>query len=299
MSLTCRLPNGQRVSVEGTAVTIGRHSEADILVLSMDVQPIHARIVKVAGRWIVESAGDWLLQVGDGVPGRKLWLRSDDVLYLTDSGISLTFESEAPSKSESPVGSSGLAESSPSAEDFSDLANGDSPLPGLLGHFIAEDEDSPPLLLADVPPLPLPSASSLDLVSQTSAPEAHSAPPVIAFRGRGTILVGKGTVTFTGQRPTAIGEMKPGSLIVPLDDVDLVSRNEKRVDVSIRHDNAAMPLTFDATTAEEAKRLAAALERDELSEMQRKRTEASGRPVLIDHSPPRCFTVTYTSSPPK
>ena len=50
-----------------------------------------------------------------------------------------------------------------------------------------------------------------------------------------------------------------------------------------------MPLTFDAASANEAKRIAAALERDELSEMQRKRTEASGHAISIDHSPPRCF----------
>ena len=34
---------------------------------------------------------------GTGVPGRKLWLRSGEVLHLTESGISLTFEPPAPS----------------------------------------------------------------------------------------------------------------------------------------------------------------------------------------------------------
>ena len=45
---------------------------------------------------MVESAGDWLLQVGNGVPGRKLWLQLGDVLHLTESGVRLTFEPQMP-----------------------------------------------------------------------------------------------------------------------------------------------------------------------------------------------------------
>jgi len=162
-----------------------------------------------------------------------------------------------------------------------------------------EDEDSSPLLLADVPPLPLPSSSSLDLPLLQSAPHVNAPCAAMQFCGRGTVMIGKGTITFTAQRTLGTGEAKTGSLIVPTNDVDIVSVEQERVCVSVKHDNATTQLTFDATSADEAKRIATALDRDELSELQRKRTEASGRPVLIDHSPPRCFVVVYPSNQPK
>ena len=70
---------------------------------SKELQPIHAEVIKVAGRWMVESTGDWLLQVGDGVPGRKLWLHPGDVLHLTESGVTLDLRAKRCSPTESSV----------------------------------------------------------------------------------------------------------------------------------------------------------------------------------------------------
>ncbi len=92
MAIIVELPDGQRIQVERDSATIGRGPGADIVVSSMEIEPLHAKIRKLAARWIVESAGDWCLQVGDGIPGRKLWLRPGEVLRLSESGISVVFE---------------------------------------------------------------------------------------------------------------------------------------------------------------------------------------------------------------
>ena len=106
MAITIELPDGQRIQIERTSITVGHEPGVDVVIPSPDLQPVHARITKVAGRWMVESAGDWLLQVGDGVPGRKHWLQSDQVIRLTESGIRIVFE---------PAGSTPLSQ--PKARD--------------------------------------------------------------------------------------------------------------------------------------------------------------------------------------
>ena len=106
MAITIELPDGQRIQIERTSITVGRGPGVDVVIPSPDLQPVHARITKVAGRWMVESAGDWLLQVGDGVPGRKHWLQPDQVIRLTESGVRIVFE---------PAGSTPLSQ--PKARD--------------------------------------------------------------------------------------------------------------------------------------------------------------------------------------
>ena len=75
MAITIELTNGQRDSrLSGIRQPLDEAPAWMWLIASKDLQPVHARIIRVAGRWMVESAGDWLLQVGDSVPGRKQWL---------------------------------------------------------------------------------------------------------------------------------------------------------------------------------------------------------------------------------
>ena len=95
MSITVELSNCRRITVEKNSATIGQGPGADIVVKSTELQPIHAKISKVAGKWMVESEGDWLLQVGDGVPGRKQWLEPNQVVRLTETGIRIIFEPTA------------------------------------------------------------------------------------------------------------------------------------------------------------------------------------------------------------
>jgi pSer/pThr/pTyr-binding forkhead associated (FHA) protein len=93
MSIKVELGIGRIISVDRDTATIGQDPGADIRIPdSLKIQPIHARIVKVANRWMIQSAGDWLLQVGDGVPGRKLWLNSGDLIHLSESGPYLVFD---------------------------------------------------------------------------------------------------------------------------------------------------------------------------------------------------------------
>ena len=93
MAITVELGIGQIITVQHDSATIGQDPASDIrIVNSPKIQPVHARIVKVANKWMIESAGDWLLQVGDGVPGRKLWLNPGDLVHLSESGPYMVFE---------------------------------------------------------------------------------------------------------------------------------------------------------------------------------------------------------------
>ena len=82
----------------------------------------------------------------------------------------------------------------------------------------------------DTQPSPLPQMTmEPSLLSQ----HHRSSEAIVAFRGRGTVMIGKGSVTFTGQRVVRGGETKSGSLIVPLSDVDGVAVENERVSVSV------------------------------------------------------------------
>lgn len=96
MALTIRLYTGRRITVEADSVLIGRDRACQIaLPDETALQPIHARIRKIANRWMVEAQGDWQIQVGTGLPGRMNWLKPGDLIRLTESGPEITFE-EAP-----------------------------------------------------------------------------------------------------------------------------------------------------------------------------------------------------------
>ena len=96
MGITFGLPSGERTSVEADALLIGTDAACQVRLPSDGkVQPRHARVRKTAGRWLVESLGDWLLQVGGGSPGRLGWLRPGDVIRLSEAGPDLTFEPTA------------------------------------------------------------------------------------------------------------------------------------------------------------------------------------------------------------
>ena len=96
MAITVELGIGQIITVQHDSATIGQDPTSDICIPnSPKIQPVHARIVKVANKWMIQSEGDWLLQVGDGVPGRKLWLNPGDLVHLSESGPYMVFEPKA------------------------------------------------------------------------------------------------------------------------------------------------------------------------------------------------------------
>lgn len=120
MGITFGLPSGERTTVEADTVLIGTDPACEVRLPSDGrVQPRHARIRKTAGRWLVESVGDWLLQVGSGSPGRLSWLRPGDMIRLTESGPNLTFE---PPASVTPASVSPPVASVPSPVEPDELA---------------------------------------------------------------------------------------------------------------------------------------------------------------------------------
>jgi FHA domain len=104
MAITVELGIGQIITVQNDTATIGQDPACDIHIAnSPKIQPVHARIAKVANKWMIQSAGDWLLQVGDGVPGRKHWLNPGDLVHLSESGPYMVFEPKPAELAPSPL----------------------------------------------------------------------------------------------------------------------------------------------------------------------------------------------------
>jgi hypothetical protein len=98
MALSIETQNGKRITVEADSALIGRDSACQIaLPDEANLQPIHAKIRKVADRWMIEAQGDWQIQVGTGLPGRMSWLKPGDVIRLTEAGPEITFGEVQPS----------------------------------------------------------------------------------------------------------------------------------------------------------------------------------------------------------
>jgi hypothetical protein len=87
MAIIIEMPNGSRIKVDADSVLIGRDRSCQIALPDESVlQPIHAKIRKVANRWMVEAQGEWQIQVGAGLPGRTSWLQSGDTIRLGGGG---------------------------------------------------------------------------------------------------------------------------------------------------------------------------------------------------------------------
>ncbi len=84
----------RRIELTGGEIAIGRSPTAQVS-LPSDVRlaDTHAVLKLVAGRWLIEALGDQSIRVGEGRPSRMAWLNPGDVIYLTESGPKLTFES--------------------------------------------------------------------------------------------------------------------------------------------------------------------------------------------------------------
>ena len=290
MTITFELPDGRRIQVQRDSATLGRGPGADIVVASADVQPIHATIHKVAGRWMVESAGDWLLQVGTAVPGRKLWLQSGEALHLTQSGAALIFEPKTPPPSVPPPEQ---ADSLPQLSPPEDLdtggldrtAEGSTPLPPPLPQRFAPWSDETPRLL---PP---------ETVLQQPAPRANVARTPIQFRGRGTIIIGRGTVTFTGKHNLRTGELRADSLMIPWRNIKGAHVENRDVCVWFQSGNIAKKVTFGAENADDAKWIAATLEGSDPGGTQQEGTEAKAAPARSSGESRRRFPIFYRAEP--
>jgi hypothetical protein len=159
------------VLTEDNTATLGRDASCALSMPQDDrIEPHHATIKKVAGRWLIESAGDWLIRVGDGPAGRKRWLKPGDVIHLTETGPEITFN----------------------------LAEGNAPAPGGLSHIPPRISDS--VLACDRGEdenLPLPQQSSGSADADRLPPhgrddKSHSSRPArpqteVTARGSGMV----------------------------------------------------------------------------------------------------------------
>jgi len=113
MAIILETALGARIFVQGDFALIGRDPACQIaLPHEIGLQPVHAKVRKIANRWIVESQGDWHIQVGVGAPGRMSWLRQGDVIRLTERGPELIFHETSAQAQE------GLPASPPSADQL-------------------------------------------------------------------------------------------------------------------------------------------------------------------------------------
>jgi WD40 repeat protein len=96
MPIHLELPDGRRVEINSATALIGRDASCQVALVDADkLEPLHARLRQMAGRWLIESQGDWLLQVGVAPPARMGWLKPGDVVQLTPEGPKLVFDPPA------------------------------------------------------------------------------------------------------------------------------------------------------------------------------------------------------------
>lgn len=93
MATVFRLPGGDLAATDDEPIWVGTDAACTVrLPEDGRVQPRHARVRRTAGRWLVESLGDWPVQVGSGPPSRLGWLTPGDVIRLSASGPDLVFQ---------------------------------------------------------------------------------------------------------------------------------------------------------------------------------------------------------------
>ena len=93
MSITIRLPSGERRASSQERILIGRGARCPICIPDAGhLQDEHALLRKIADRWLVESRGNWLIRVGDAAPAKYGWLKTGDVIRLSQFGPDLVFE---------------------------------------------------------------------------------------------------------------------------------------------------------------------------------------------------------------
>jgi|LSQX01.2.fsa_nt_gb hypothetical protein len=166
MAIILQLSVGAAKKFGKDLVSIGREASCDLSMPQDErLQARHAVIHKVAGRWLIESAGDWSIRVGTGLAGRKCWLKPGDVIHLTETGPDVTFDvvaSDGVSRS-SEMAAQGRIDAAPTPNV--EAAPPPPPLPreSLVVQEVCSPEPGPPALAAraDETPPPLPATSAM------------------------------------------------------------------------------------------------------------------------------------------
>jgi hypothetical protein len=94
--IVIQIVGGTEIRAGKPVVTIGS-DPGSMVAFPRDarVQPQHAVIRQVAGRWLIESQGEGLIRVGSGVPTKMGWLNRGDSIKLSDDGPELVFDPPA------------------------------------------------------------------------------------------------------------------------------------------------------------------------------------------------------------
>lgn len=88
-----QIVGGTQVRAGQPVVTIGSAADSQVAFPRDDrVEPQHAVIRQVAGRWLIESRGDALIRIGTGVPTKMGWLTRGESIKLSESGPELIFD---------------------------------------------------------------------------------------------------------------------------------------------------------------------------------------------------------------
>jgi hypothetical protein len=99
MAFTIETPTGIRIRVDMDAALIGRDQSCQVAMPDeAGLQAIHAKIRRVADRWLIESLGEWQIQVGSAPPGRMSWLQSGDGIRLGEGGPEVVFWTDQPTQ---------------------------------------------------------------------------------------------------------------------------------------------------------------------------------------------------------
>lgn len=127
---------------------------------------------------MIESAGDWQIRVNSGPAGRKCWLKSGDVIHLTDTGPDLTFEVTTSTASSPPTAASAL----PPGEIM--RKPGDEEIPPPIPNCATVGQEAPPPLpnssatRRGESPSPSPTGSPRSSAGVMSVGDEEDPPPV-------------------------------------------------------------------------------------------------------------------------
>lgn len=108
--IAIQIVGGTQLRSSEPALTIGSDAGSAIAFPGdARLQPRHAVIRHVAGRWLIESTGEGQFQIGGGVPTRMAWLQAGDCIRLSRSGPDLIFSPVESSVSPAPAGAPAVA----------------------------------------------------------------------------------------------------------------------------------------------------------------------------------------------
>ena len=189
MSVNIQLSSGERLEFGHGPLVIGRDPRCQICIDDKrGIHRQHARLREVDGRWLVETAGEWAIQVGQNRPTRSEWLNPGDVIKLSKNGHWLIFQPDA--------------ETAPHTSSYSPTV--ESIAVDTIAPPLVHRTPPVPLLVAPLPATPIPLVSTVPLWKKL----------VYWLAGAGTCLVVAALALIFW--PAADGSPSPLGRLLPL-----------------------------------------------------------------------------------